>query len=72
MKNGFTEGSKVGMRFGLASKAIVTWSKVPEPRKVSQTEFKLGELRRAAGVSQADRSVGSARFSQGENPPFHP
>lgn len=44
------EGLKVGMRFGLASKAAVTWSKVPKPRKVSWTDFKLGQLRRAAGV----------------------
>lgn len=47
----------MGMMFGLASKAAVTWSKVLGPRKVSWTDFKLGKLRRAAGVSQRDPDV---------------
>ena len=54
---GLHEGSKVEMRFGLASKAMMTWSKMPEPRRVSWTDFKLGQLGRAAGVSQKDPDV---------------
>ena len=47
---GLHEGSKVEMRFGLDSKALITWSKISEPRKVSWTYFKIGELGRADGV----------------------
>lgn len=54
---GLHEGSIAEMRFGLASKAMMTWSKMPEPRKVSWTDFKLGQLGRAAGVSQKDPDV---------------
>lgn len=49
---GSHEGSEVGMRFEQASKTAVTRRRVPEPSKVSWTEFKLGEWRRAAGVSR--------------------
>lgn len=51
------EASKVGPWFGLASKAVVTWREVPEPSKGNGTDFKLGERRRAAGVSQEDPDV---------------
>lgn len=47
---GLHEGSKVEERFGLDSKAMMTWSKMSEPRKVSWTYFKVGELGRADGV----------------------
>lgn len=46
---GSHELSKVRMRLGLASKTMVTWSKVIKPRQISLTEFKVLELRRAAG-----------------------
>lgn len=54
---GLHEGSKVEMRFGLDSKAMITWSKISEPRKVSWTYFKIGELGRADGVGQKDPGV---------------
>lgn len=36
---GLQKGLRVGMRFGLVSKAAVIRSKAPEPRKVSWIDF---------------------------------
>lgn len=54
---GLHEGSKVEERFGLDSKAMMTQSKMSEPRKVSWTYFKVGELGRADGVGYKDPGV---------------